>query len=38
VESVEDRYIACLIRKNLRMALNNPEIDYLNYFANLDTL
>lgn len=37
-ESVEDKYIACLIRKNLRIALANTEIDFLNYFANLDML
>lgn len=37
-EAVEDRYVACLIRKNLRIALQNTEIDFLNYFANLDTL
>lgn len=36
-ESVEDRYVACLVRKNLRLALQNQEIDYLNYFANLDS-
>lgn len=36
-ESVEDRYVACLIRKNLRLSLQNQEIDYLNYFANLDS-
>ncbi len=29
--------MACLIRKNLRLSLQNQEIDYLNYFANLDS-
>jgi hypothetical protein len=38
IGSVEDKYIACLIRKNLRIALVNSDIDQLNYFANLDTL
>ena len=38
MEAVEDRYVACLIRKNLRIALQNVEIDLLNYFANLDML
>lgn len=37
-EPVEDRYVACLIRKNLRIALQSVEIDLYNYFANLDTL
>jgi|LakMenEpi03Aug12_release.lakeMendotaPanAssembly.Ray.scaffolds.fasta_scaffold466346_1 hypothetical protein len=37
-EGVEDRYVACLIKKNLKIALQNSEIDFLNYFANLDML
>jgi len=37
-EGVEDRYVACLIKKNLKIALQNTEIDFLNYFANLDML
>jgi hypothetical protein len=35
---VKDRYVSCLIRKNLRLALLNSEVDYFNYFANLDVI
>lgn len=37
-DNVRDRYVACLIRKNLAMALLNTEIDYLNYYATLDSI
>jgi hypothetical protein len=37
-QHIKDRYVTCLLRKNLRRALMNEEIDYLNYFANLDAI
>ena len=30
--------MVCLIKKNLRKALVNTEIDYLNYYATLDAI
>ena len=37
-DEARDNYVKCLIKKNLRKALMNTEIDYLNYFANMDEI
>lgn len=37
-QMVEDRYISCLIRKNLKLALADTPVDFLNYYANLDAI
>ena len=33
-----DNYVTYLIQKNIKKGLLNEEIDYLNYFANLDAI
>ena len=37
-QHIKDRYVTYLIKKNLRRALLNEEINELNYFANLDAI
>ena len=34
---VQDKYITFLIKKNIKLALQNRQIDFFNYFANLDS-
>lgn len=35
---VMDEYVSCLIQKNLCKGLANTEVDYFNYYLNLDKL
>lgn len=37
-QNIRDQYITCLIRKNIKKALENQQIDFLNYFASLDAI
>ena len=37
-QHIKDRYVTYLIQKNLRKALLNEEINFLNYFSNLDAI